>query len=60
MQYKVISKFKQDHRDRYRVLGTVNGEERCTAEDFNKKNAEQQASESAIAKLGIKEISEIQ
>ncbi len=60
VQYKVVSKFKQDHRDRYRVVVTVNGEELCTAEDFNKKNAEQQASESAIAKLGIKEISEIQ
>ncbi len=59
VQYKVLSKFKQDHRDRYRVVVTVNGEELSTAEDFNKKNAEQQASEAAIAKLGIKEVSEI-
>ncbi|HNR08457.1 MAG TPA: putative dsRNA-binding protein [Saprospiraceae bacterium] len=33
----------------------MNGEELSTAEDFNKKNAEQQASERALAKLGIKE-----
>ncbi len=58
VQYKVISKFKQDHRDRYRVVVTVNGEELSTAEDFNKKNAEQQASEVALAKLGIKESAE--
>lgn len=55
VQYRVISKFKMDHRDRYRVVVTVNGEELSTAEDFNKKNAEQQASERALAKLGIKE-----
>ena len=59
VQYKVLSKFKMDHRDRYRVVVTVNGEELSTAEDFNKKNAEQQASELALAKLGIKEVTEI-
>ena len=48
-----------DHRDRYRVVVTVNGEELSTAEDFNKKNAEQQASERALAKLGIKEVTDV-
>lgn len=59
VQFKVISKFKQDHRDRYRVVVAVNGEDLSTAEDFNKKNAEQQASEVALGKLGIKEGVEI-
>jgi len=59
VQYKVLSKFKQDHRDRYRVVVSVNGEDLSTAEDFNKKNAEQQASEAALSKLGIKEGMEI-
>lgn len=59
VQFKVISKFKQDHRDRYRVVVAVNGEDLSTAEDFNKKNAEQQASEVALGKLGIKEGAEI-
>ncbi len=59
IQYKVLSKFKQDHRDRYRIVVSVNGEDLSTAEDFNKKNAEQQASEAALSKLGIKEGIEI-
>jgi ribonuclease III len=59
IQFKVLSKFKQDHRDRYRVVVAVNGEDLSTAEDFNKKNAEQQASEVALGKLGIKEGAEI-
>jgi len=59
VQYKVLSKFKQDHRDRYRVVVSVDGEDLSTAEDFNKKNAEQQASEAALSKLGIKEGIEI-
>ena len=49
----------RDHRDRYRVVVSVDGEDLSTAEDFNKKNAEQQASEAALSKLGIKEGIEI-
>ncbi len=51
--YTVLSKFKMDHRDRFKVAVLIDGEEVATAEDFNKKSAEQMASSKAIADLGI-------
>ena len=53
ISYKTISKFKMDKRDRFKVAVLVDGEEMATAEDFNKKSAEQTASERAMQKLGI-------
>ena len=48
VEYKVISKFKFDKRDRFRVGVFVDGKELSVAEDFNKKSAEQSASQVAL------------
>lgn len=48
VEYKVIAKFKYDKRDRFRVGVYVDGRELSIAEDFNKKSAEQSASEVAL------------
>lgn len=53
IDFRVISKFKTDKRDRFKIGVFINGIEIATAEDFNKKNAEQVASEIAITQLGI-------
>lgn len=51
--YKVIAKYKFEKRDRFKVAVMIDGEKVATADDFNKKSAEQIASEKAIAVLGI-------
>jgi ribonuclease III len=51
--YKVIAKYKFEKRDRFKVAVMVDGEKIATADDFNKKSAEQIASEKAILALGI-------
>lgn len=48
ISYKVISKFKFDNRDRFRVAVLINNESMGTAEDFSKKSAEQLASRKAL------------
>lgn len=48
VDYKVISKFKHDKRDRFRIAVLIDGEEKAEAEDFNKKSAEQTASRTAL------------
>lgn len=53
IEYKLVSKYKQDKRDKFRVAVMVNGEERGIAEDFNKKSAEQTASKMAIHKIEL-------
>lgn len=55
VSYSVLNKYRMDNRDRFRVAVLINGEEIATAEDFNKKSAEQSASSIAIAHLGIVE-----
>jgi ribonuclease III len=55
IDFKVITKFKVDKRDRFKVGVFIDGEEISTAEDFNKKSAEQIASELAIRHLVKKE-----
>ncbi len=58
--YSVLDKFRMDNRDRFLVAVLVDGEEMATAEDFNKKSAEQLASKKAIKHLNIEdEISEM-
>ncbi len=54
IDYKLKSKYKLDKRDRFKVAVLVGGEEVANADDFNKKAAEQHASELAIQKLNIK------
>ena len=49
--YKVLSKFKFDNRDRFRICVMVDEEVIATAEDFSKKAAEQLASKEALVLL---------
>lgn len=52
--YKLVSKFKMDKRDRFRIAVFLDGEEISVAEDYNKKAAEQMASSHAIKSLNIR------
>jgi ribonuclease-3 len=54
ISYRVLSKFKHDKRDRFRIGVYLDGDEISVAEDFNKKSAEQIASSHAIKTLNIK------
>lgn len=53
VNYKLLARYKYEKRDRFRVAVMVNGERMATADDFNKKSAEQNASEKAMFALGI-------
>ena len=53
ISYQTLSKFKMDKRDRFKVAVIIDGEQITTAEDFNKKSAEQTASKKAIKVLAI-------
>ena len=51
--YKLISRYKFEKRDRFKVGVFVNNQRIATADDFNKKSAEQAASEKAMIELGF-------
>lgn len=51
--YSVISKYKLDNRDRFKVAVMVDGKKVATADDYNKKSAEQSASRKALNNFGI-------
>lgn len=51
IEYKLVSKYKFDKRDRFKVAVFLDKKEMSTAEDFNKKSAEQTASHLALDKL---------
>ena len=51
--YKMLAKYKFEKRDRFKVAVLVDGKKLATADDFNKKSAEQTASEKAMQILGI-------
>ncbi len=53
VDYRLVSKYKQDKRDRFKVAVMVGGDEVSNADDFNKKAAEQLASSRALQKLNI-------
>ncbi len=53
ISYKLVNKFKQEKRDRFRIAVYLNGKEISTAEDYNKKSAEQIASSFALKNLNI-------
>ncbi|MFZ2898383.1 MAG: ribonuclease III [Saprospiraceae bacterium] len=53
VSYKLIARYKFDKRDRFKVAVMIDGNKVATAEDFNKKSAEQLASEKAMQQLGI-------
>ncbi len=51
--YKMLAKYKFEKRDRFKVAVMIDGKKLATADDFNKKSAEQTASEKAMQILGI-------
>jgi ribonuclease-3 len=53
VSYKLVSRYKADKRDRFKVAVMINGQKIATADDFNKKSAEQLASEKALSILDI-------
>ncbi len=53
IDFRIISKYKTDKRDRFKVGVFIDGEEIASAEDYNKKSAEQIAAEIALATLNI-------
>ncbi|MCB0584018.1 MAG: ribonuclease III [Phaeodactylibacter sp.] len=53
VSYKLLARYKFEKRDRFKVAVMVNGKKMATADDFNKKSAEQTASEKAMVALGI-------
>lgn len=53
IDFKLINKFKQDKRDRFKVAVMIDGKQVSTAEDYNKKSAEQHASNRAIKQLKL-------
>ena len=53
IEYKVMAKYKSEKRDKFKVAVYVDGKKLGTADDFNKKSAEQLASERAMAAMGI-------
>ncbi len=56
VSYKLVSKYKLDKRDRFKIAVFLDGEKICHAEDFNKKSAEQIASSTALKNLNIRRI----
>lgn len=53
INFTTLNKFKVDKRDCFKVAIVIDGIEISTAEDFNKKSAEQIAAQRAIEKLSI-------
>jgi ribonuclease-3 len=53
LNFKLISKYKHNKRDRFKVAVVMENEELTFAEDYNKKAAEQHAAYLAISKLNI-------
>ena len=57
ISYKLLSKYKLDKRDRFKIAVYLDGKEISSAEDYNKKSAEQIASSHAIKSLNITKFS---
>ncbi len=53
ISYEVLVKYKFEKRDRFKVAVLIDEKKMGTADDFNKKSAEQTASEKALHKLGL-------
>jgi len=51
VDFKLITKYKHDKRDRFKVAIVLNGNEVAYGDDFNKKSAEQEASKLALNDL---------
>jgi ribonuclease-3 len=57
VDFRMLQKYRFEKRDRFKVGVFIDGSEVSTAEDFNKKSAEQIASGKAVNKLGLKVVS---
>lgn len=53
INFTTLTKFKVDKRDCFKVAVVIDGIEMATAEDFNKKSAEQTAAQKTIEKMNI-------
>lgn len=53
LEYELIRKFRLQKRDRFQVAVVVDGRQISEASDFNKKGAEQIASQKAMDQLGL-------
>ena len=53
VEYKMLAKYKYEKRDRFKVAVLIDGEKLASADDFNKKSAEQIASEKTLISLGL-------
>lgn len=53
IEYVLKERYKIHKRDRFKIAVVINGDELSNADDFNKKSAEQAASQSALNLLGI-------
>lgn len=53
VSYKMLAKYKFEKRDRFKVAVLIDGKKLAVADDFNKKSAEQTASEKAMQVLGL-------
>ena len=53
VDFRMLDKYRFDKRDRFKVGVFIDGTVISTAEDFNKKSAEQLASNKAVSKLGV-------
>jgi len=53
VSYKLLARYKFEKRDRFKVAVLIDGKKLATADDFNKKSAEQTASEKAMLSMGI-------
>ncbi|MEL6944139.1 MAG: double-stranded RNA binding motif domain-containing protein, partial [Bacteroidota bacterium] len=53
VNYKLLARYKFEKRDRFKVAVLIDGKKLASADDFNKKSAEQSASERAMQALGI-------
>ncbi len=53
VNYKLLARYKYEKRDRFKVAVMIDGNRLAIADDYNKKSAEQSASEKAMLSLGI-------
>ena len=55
VNYKLLARYKFEKRDRFKVAVVIDQKKIATADDYNKKSAEQTASEKALRSLGVLE-----
>ncbi len=53
VEFKLAARYKLNKRDRFKVAVLIDGEKVATADDYNKKSAEQQSAARALKKLGL-------